>query len=791
MCCSGFFVYAWAVKLDALKRAPVLIAAGVIGAVCLLQLLHLELFEQPERMTYDWRVRQAAHFSPGIADVLGFVNISDDTIDRLNDNSLGFRYGLYWPRHIYGRVARELSLEGAEAVAFDVLFAGLRPDHATVVMPDDSTLNSDEYLARQLKLAGNVIIAARRGLVPHALFRTNALALGDITTDKDVDGILRRARAFRNYRKWNRAFQQLEDDPDYGVDLARAVIRTNEITLVRSAGLDAITFHLDANGDFDMRDFVGTNLPPGMIRFQKPFTETRVWHMGIVLAARALGIDLDQADVELEKGRITLQGTNGLERVIPVNAEGYFYINWCLKPDDPHLTTDSFESVLARDQLRLTGDTNKLAPYARTTANWRGKLAIVGSSATGNDLTDRGATPLENNTILMSGHWNVANSLLTGQFIRRSSAGVNLGLIALMGVLSAYVTWRIRSYVATMLIVLILAGYVAGAFWLFVRFRVWVPVVLPLGGGVLAMHVMLLLHVVIFEQAERRRVRSVFSKVVAPAVVNELLKRDMDFLRGARRNVTVLFADIRGFTEMTDLNREQAAEFIKEHNLAGDAAESIFDRQAREALATVNLYLKVIAETVLKHQGTIDKFIGDCVMAFWGAPMPNNQHALACVRAAIDAQRAIHKMNHERTNENRWREAENLKLAAAGKPLWPILPVLSIGTGINTGVVTVGYMGSEEQGNYTVFGRDVNLASRLETESGRGRIIISEATLAEIIQDDPNLALSCVALPPTKVKGIKQPVMIYEVPWREQTGGGSETQSPFPEGNTGHFARQG
>ena len=131
-------MYVRGVKLDVLKRAPVLIAAGVIAALCLLQSLHLEIFEQPERMTYDWRVRQAAGGSPLIADNLGFVNISDDTIERLNDNSLGFRYGLYWPRHVYGRVARELAKEGAKAVAFDVLFAGLRPDHATVPMPDET-----------------------------------------------------------------------------------------------------------------------------------------------------------------------------------------------------------------------------------------------------------------------------------------------------------------------------------------------------------------------------------------------------------------------------------------------------------------------------------------------------------------------------------------------------------------------------------------------------------------------------------------------------------------------------
>src|SRR6185312_3600411 len=147
------------------------------------------------------------------------------------------------------------------------------------------------------------------------------------------------------------------------------------------------------------------------------------------------------------------------------------------------------------------------------------------------------------------------------------------------------------------------------------------------------------------------------------------------------------------------------------NNLAGERAEAVFDGQARETLDTVNLYLKVIAETVLKHKGTIDKFMGDCVMAFWGAPIPNEHHALTCVRAAIDAQRAVYHLNREREAENKRREAENVRLAAAGQPLMHLLPILVIGTGINTGVVTAGYMGSEERLNYTVFGREVNLAS--------------------------------------------------------------------------------
>ena len=753
-------------------------ALGVIGFVCLVQLVRFDFFERLEKITYDLRVRQALSRASVVATNLGFVAITDESIAHLNDGSLDFRFGLYWPRHIYGRVTRELAAQGAKAVAFDVLFGEMRPDHGPVVMTDESTIKSDDYFALQMKNAGNVILAAEQGIVPPSQFRTNALALGDISADKDSDGILRRARAFTTYHKWHRLFQLVEDKPEYGVDLRNARIGPKMIVLPRSQG-DPIRIPLNEKGEFSVSDFVGPKTPPGMSPHEKPFVDERIWHMGIVLAAQELKLDLAHANVELNKGRITLTGTNGLQRVLPVDADGYFYINWCLTAKDarldtgpisftepktvkePKTATEPIGVLLLQDRARQQGGSDGLADY------WRNKLVLIGSSAIGNDLTDRGATPLEKNTILVSKHWNVANSILTGKFVRRSSLLMELFLICLMGAGAVFLTCQCRAQMASLLILATMAGYLVAAFLVYVLFLYWMPVVLPVMGGLLTTHACLLAYLVIFEQAEQRRVKSVFNRIVSPDVVTELLKTEKLSLTGARRSVTVLFADIRGFTEMTDVNRDKAADYIKEQHLTGEAAEAIFDEQARETLATVNLYLRVIAEMVLKNNGTIDKFIGDCVMAFWGAPIPNQKHALCCVQAAIAAQQAVHRLNQEREKENKQRDEQNLKLQASGQPLLPMLPVLAVGTGINTGVVTVGLMGSDQLSNYTVFGRDVNLASRLESVSGRGHIIISEATLAEIIQDDPSLALSCIELPPVTVKGIRTPVPIFEVPWRE------------------------
>lgn len=775
-------------KFRPLHQAPALIAAGVILLVCLICVAKFDFFDRLERMTYDWRARLALRHPPMVATNLGFVAISDESIAALNNNSLHFRYGLYWPRHVYGRVLRELSTQGAQAVAFDVLFAGRRFDHAPVPVsatqwPDLpqfwatlhpgqppetyenngetlTILESDEYFAWQLARSGLGVIAAERGLLPHSLFADRALALGDIAAEADPDGVLRRARAFQDYRRWHPAFKQVEGDKEYGVDLNHVLIEPGKIVLLRS-GLPDITVPVDASNHFNLSDFSGT-LPPGSPPTARAFEVQRIWHMGIVLAAQALGINLADAEVDLPRGRITLRGTNGVERILPVDRDGFFYVNWEITTTNASLTAESFESLLKQDQLRTSGDTNGLVN------RWRNKLVVIGSKATGNDLTDRGATPLEKNTLLVSKHWNVANSIITGRFIRSASVALELALIVLLGVTTALLTWQLRVLPGFFGVLALAAIYTLLCVQLFSQNRIWLPMVLPVVGALFVQYALLVTYRAVFEQREQRRVKSVFSKIVAPDVVNELLEAESLALGGARREVTVMFADVRGFTEITDLLQEITAEQIQQHHLTGRAAEARYDEVAEQTLQTISLYLGFIADIVKKHGGTLDKYIGDCAMAFWGAPRPNPLHALGCVRAAIEAQRGIHELNQRRELDNATIDVENKKLIAAGLPPKPLLPVLTLGTGINSGAVMVGLMGSDAHGlNYTVLGREVNLASRLESLSGRGRIIIGEATYEQIRLADPALAATCIEQEATTPKGFLKPVRNFEVPWRD------------------------
>jgi class 3 adenylate cyclase/CHASE2 domain-containing sensor protein len=753
------------VKLKPFKRVSALVALGVIVLVCLVRWLNLDFFARLEAMTFDMRAREALHFAPAFATNLGFVFIDEESVLQVRNRSLGYSFGLYWPRQVYGRVLSELAEQGAKAVAFDILFGELRPDHPTVRMADNTLMESDDFFAIQMQRAGNAIIAITPEITPPGLFLTNALAVGDIEAEKDSDGILRRARAFRVYRKWHQAFQQLADDPDFGVDLHEAIIEPRQITLVRHS-MENIKVPLDTSGNFDVTDFGGDKLPSGMPRYAKPFTEERIWNMGIVLAAQESHLDLKNAEVDLSRGRITLRGPGDLQRVVPIDPDGYFFIDWCLPENDRRLTKEAIHDLLSQNQQRLKGQTNELAN------RWRDKLVVVGSSAViGNNLTDRGATPLRADTLLVSKHWNVANSILTGRFVHRAPLAVDLALIIFMGIVVAALTWDLRALLASSLVLLVAAAYVLFAIGLYIQTRYWLPIVLPVAGGLIMTHVCLVTWRVVFEQAERRRVKSVFSTIVSPKIVHELLQAKSLSLDGVRRQVTVLFADVRGFTQFTDSSQERIAEFVNRNRLTGPAAEACFDDQARETLETINLYLGKMAEVILQHDGLLDKFIGDCVMAFWGAPTSNPQHALACVRAAIEAQRAIHELNLQREAENKEREAENVARLSSGLPSRSLLPILFLGTGINSGMATVGLMGSAaknivRQANYTVFGCEVNLASRLESASGHGRIFIGEVTFELLRRDDPVLAATCLKLPARKLKGISAAVTAYEVPWR-------------------------
>ncbi|MGZ4986443.1 MAG: CHASE2 domain-containing protein [Limisphaerales bacterium] len=762
-------------QLKRATSAPVLIAASVILLVCLLEIFQVRFLHQLELHSYDARVKMARSLEHKLSSAtnLAFVEINDQTIASINNGLLGQKYGLYWPRHIYGRALKELSTEGAKAVAFDVMFGERRNDHAPVMMHDGSEIGSDEFFARELSASGNAILAADKDLMPHRYFRTNAWSVANITVQRDSDGVLRRDQPFKDYRLWHPFVLQLANE--YNLDLARTVLETNKIIFARKRDDKPLIFSLDNDGRMQTAELENPVQPNHPANFL-PFTTYRAWSLGIVLAARELGLDLENPTITAHK--IILNGTNGITRTIPVGADGTFYIEWSLPVNDPRLTEGSLEELLICQQYR-----EQEKPIQPEWQNrFANKLVVIGSTATGNDLADLGATPLNKETFLVSKHWNVANSIITGRFIKQASVPFTLALIIVLGAASAWITWQVsRPFLGTLLVATLWIVYIVVAAVLYLQYRYWLPIIMPMLCSASATHVATVTYRSIFEQSERKRIKSVFSKVVSPVIVNELLKTEGVRVDGVRRRITVYFADVRGFTELTDTMQQQADAYLRDHKLSPEEAETYLSEQARETLNTVSTYLSIIADTIKQRNGTFDKYIGDCVMAFWGAPISNPRHAVDCVMAAIDAQRGLAAINVQRKAENVRRTEENVQRAAMNLPALPLLPVLSMGSGINTGQAVVGEMGSAEQTNYTVFGREVNLASRLEGVSGHGRIIIGESTYLDLKQHEPTLAATCIELPPHEVKGFRTAVKIYEVPWKTDSDTATQTRTTLPQ----------
>ncbi|MBX3732498.1 MAG: adenylate/guanylate cyclase domain-containing protein [Verrucomicrobiae bacterium] len=705
-----------------------------------------------ELITYDWRARVAADRSAEVSPRLGLVALDDLSIAELQKgDTLGVPVGPLWPRYVYGLVLRELRDQGAEAVAMDILLGDERPDHGMVPFPGLTNLTSDEYFAAELAESGNVILASIAEFPPAFPFRLQAM-LGDADSPRDVDGTARRVNAFVAHRFLHPLIEG--QARRQGLDVVG--VSSNAVRLWNPVQEIEVQWPVRPDGT------VQIPRPGATLEADAVHVNRRVWNMGLVLAAQRLGLDLDMAQVE--PGRVVFRDAGGRAvRTLPVNEANQFFINWSTTSTNRSRIAAAGLINLVQHAVLRSADPENSGP-----TEWTNHLVVIGSTATGNNLADRGATPIAPLDFLVSTYLNVADSLLRGQFVHFLPPWGDYLVVLVAALLGSILTWRLSTVPASLILIGVAASWVVVAFVAFNRDRLWLPLAHPLIAGLALNHAAMLTYRSVFEQNERQRVRGIFAKIVSPNVVQELLRSDRVRLGGARRELTVFFADVRGFTELTDKAQVAAEDHVRSTGLTGVAAEAYFEQQSSEVLQTVNLYLATIADVIKAHRGTLDKYIGDCVMAFWGAPTPNPLHAVDAVAAAVEAQQAMERLNVQRDAENGRRRLENVRREAEGLPPLPELPRLALGTGINSGFMTVGLMGSDSHIlNYTVFGREVNLASRLEGVSGRGRIIIGEATYQALVRHRPDLAARCLALDPVTVKGFRQPVPVYEVPWRE------------------------
>jgi adenylate cyclase len=343
---------------------------------------------------------------------------------------------------------------------------------------------------------------------------------------------------------------------------------------------------------------------------------------------------------------------------------------------------------------------------------FEGKIVLVG--ATTPTLHDEFPTPFSG-LEKMPGveiHANLLETLLQGIAVSRAPLFLGAALALAAAMLAALVTERMRPIRALALVVAAGAGYAALAFGLFVGVYLWVdlmPVQTALVGGYGATVVVNFVR----EQREKRRLSRFFS----PDVIKEILShRRESALLGTRRRITILFSDIRGFTSLSEkIPPEQVVEMLRE-------------------------YLTAMTEIIFRYGGTVDKYMGDGIMALYGAPFDQPNHAEQAVRTALEFQERV------RVFSDGWEAKLGVRLRN--------------GVGVNTGEVVVGTIGSAQRLEYTAIGDAVNLAARLEglTKEFLSPIIVSESTYEEVKH-----LFYARGLGEVQVKGKEIPVKIYAI----------------------------
>jgi len=343
---------------------------------------------------------------------------------------------------------------------------------------------------------------------------------------------------------------------------------------------------------------------------------------------------------------------------------------------------------------------------------FQGKIVVVNEASTG--ATDIQPVPVESYYPLGGLHANVMHTILTENFLKEANAIEKIGVEILLLLILSFFAIKLSSKGLWIGALGLLVGYIAFILGAFLYGNLIVNLVRPvLISGVALLGV--LAYRFIGEEKQKEALRQSFEAYLPPTIVKRMLANPESVFAGQKKELTILFSDIKSFTTYSS-------------TMTPDQIQKM-----------LNEYFEAMVNIVFKYEGTVDKYIGDGLMVFFGAPEPQPDHAVRCVKAAIDMQK----------------KCRELKAEWAKTGLFP----LRIRIGVNTGPVVVGNMGSARKLSYTVLGSDVNLANWLESNAPVEGIMISRRTW-ELVKDQiPTQPHESVL-----VKGLDTPIEVYTVP---------------------------
>ncbi|OQY33702.1 MAG: adenylate/guanylate cyclase domain-containing protein [Spirochaetaceae bacterium 4572_59] len=395
---------------------------------------------------------------------------------------------------------------------------------------------------------------------------------------------------------------------------------------------------------------------------------------------------------------------------IPIDEKGQMLINFM--GTRSNASRGGYQTYPIRSYAgyasRVPGLDSNNWPKTKAVAN---KILMVGAFAQG-IADDEKTTPYG----LMYGveiHANALNTILMNNFLEDIPEIYNILILLFSVLLIAFITSRIGAGWSLIITIFLIFAQFISISILFEYQKMMINFATP-GIAMFFTYITVVLYRVIMEESDKRRIKEIFGKYVSPVVVEQMMEKPPE-LGGVDNDTTIFFSDIRSFTTLSETMSPQAL------------------------VQLLNEYMTAMTDCIMDYRGTLDKYIGDAIMCFWGAPIPQEDHALLSCKCALKQMEILNDLNKN----------------------WPPEKQIHIGIGLNSGITTVGNMGSEGRMNYTVMGDNVNLASRLEgiNKQYYTSIVISESTYKKV-KDHGAIVRE---LDDIRVKGKKKPVRIYEL----------------------------
>ncbi len=609
--------------------AALCVGASVFAGISILWAL--DLFELAELKALDHRFVRYANPEKANRDIV-VVAIDEASLDHFEDQ-LG-RWP--WPRTVHAYVVDFLKMGGAKRIAFDILF----------LEPDKSSDEDDENFAASLKKAGNVILPM--------LF------------DKKTSGG-RAARSSPAAARWRvrSAVNILGRDGSRALPYSGANLPIPAL-LDSAEGIGSINLQSD---------------PDGPSRRLKPlflYQKRRYAVFPLTIAMRVLGT---------RSVRFTRAGELAVGGVkIPLNRRGEMILKWH-GPSDRIYPIYPIAKVLSSFKQIHDGKKPDLDPKV-----FKDKIVLIAGTAAG--TYDLRVTPYSSKMPGVFIHIAALDNILAGDFLRETRGKVALGALALLCLLTAVTLVAFSTFrVKIALVLAYAAGYYGLSIWLFRAAGRWVDLVTP-ETGVFATFLAVSVLEYFTEGKRKRQVKHIFQHYMTPTVVEKLLENPDDVkLGGEKKELTVFFSDLKGFTSISE----------------GLTPERL--------VLLLNRYLTAMTDIILAHEGYLDKYEGDAIMAVFGTPLDQPRHATLACHAALENQQKLESLRVELLSEG--------------------FPELRCRIGLNSGPMVVGNMGSQSRMDYTVMGDAVNLGARLE---GAGKqygteILIGETTYALAKED--------------------------------------------------------